>query len=136
MKVIFGNNLKPQGVAIRLKTWSEWQHGGVVIGDKVIEALAFRGVVATPLKEFEKRYRNTLIVEIPHRGDYQKRAYEQVGKPYDWAAILGFIFRRSWANPDKWFCFELIAYCSGIYNPKYLKKITSNHLLMLVEKEL
>lgn len=31
----------------------------------------------------------------------------QVGKPYDWSAIVAFAVNRDWRNPDAWFCSEL-----------------------------
>lgn len=41
-----------------------------------------------------------------------QHAYEwaltQVGKPYDWRAILGFAFSRDWREEDSWFCSELV----------------------------
>ena len=36
-------------------------------------------------------------------------AMAQVGKPYDTAAIAGFISGRDWRSPDSWFCSELAA---------------------------
>jgi hypothetical protein len=33
----------------------------------------------------------------------------QIGRPYDWGAILGFPFRASWHDDRKWFCSELVA---------------------------
>lgn len=34
---------------------------------------------------------------------------DQLGKPYDWSAILGFAFNRNWRDPRKWYCSELQA---------------------------
>ena len=34
---------------------------------------------------------------------------EQLHKPYDKPAILGFAFGRNWQEPDSWFCSELQA---------------------------
>ena len=36
-------------------------------------------------------------------------ATSQVGKPYDWVAILAFLPRTNWHDPGKWFCSELVA---------------------------
>ena len=30
----------------------------------------------------------------------------QVGKRYDWTALVGFVFRRNWQEDDSWFCSE------------------------------
>jgi uncharacterized protein YycO len=37
-------------------------------------------------------------------------AWQQVGKPYDFRSILGFLIRRDWRERDSWFCSELVAY--------------------------
>ena len=34
---------------------------------------------------------------------------QQVGKPYDWSGLFGFVSNRDWEDPDKWFCSELVA---------------------------
>lgn len=40
-------------------------------------------------------------------------AYEwartQIGKPYDFSAILGMALNRNWRDEDRWFCSELVA---------------------------
>lgn len=68
----------------------------------------------------------------------------QVGKPYDWSAIAGFVWRdgrpekRDWKNQSAWFCSELIEAAfsevyapllqdSGVYN-----RITPRDLLLSV----
>ena len=33
---------------------------------------------------------------------------EQLGKPYDNAAIFGFVFNRDWREQNSWFCSELV----------------------------
>lgn len=33
----------------------------------------------------------------------------QIGKPYDHSAIMGFALDRDWRTPDSWFCSELVA---------------------------
>lgn len=32
----------------------------------------------------------------------------EIGKPYDLTAIAAFVARRSWQEPDSWFCSELV----------------------------
>lgn len=38
---------------------------------------------------------------------YYEFLHQQLGKPYDKRAILGFAAGRNWRNPDGWFCSEL-----------------------------
>lgn len=136
MKVILGTNNKIGSLLVRLHTWSNWSHCGVIVnGDQVVEALASEGVVKNSLEDFKARYNVCKIIDIPHEGDYQYKLLKQVGKPYDWGAILRFIFRGDWDDTDKWFCFELAAFASGIYNPKFIDRVTATHLLMLSEEK-
>lgn len=47
----------------------------------------------------------------------------QVGKEYDYEAILGFVFARDWRETDSWICSELIAAAlekSGVCPALYL----------------
>ena len=34
-------------------------------------------------------------------------AFDQVGKPYDYISIFGFLVNRNWRDEDAWFCSEL-----------------------------
>jgi hypothetical protein len=54
-----------------------------------------------------------LRVELP-AGPVMTDAYYdgvigELGKPYDKAGILAFLFGRDWRDPDAWFCSELVA---------------------------
>jgi len=39
-------------------------------------------------------------------------AYSQVGKPYDWHYLFGWLLRRKWQNSNRWVCHELIAWAA------------------------
>jgi hypothetical protein len=39
----------------------------------------------------------------------QKFLEAQLGKDYDWMALIALPFRRKWQAPHKWFCSELAA---------------------------
>lgn len=55
----------------------------------------------------------TVDMAIPATPDQTDAFYaflfDQIGKPYDHAAIWGFVFNRDWRDEDSWFCMELIA---------------------------
>ena len=62
----------------------------------------------------------------------------QIGKPYDWRAILAFVFDRNWRNADAWYCSELVAAAleyAGVI-PAYIyapaNKITPDDLLLIL----
>ncbi|HZT90232.1 MAG TPA: hypothetical protein VFA12_19995 [Stellaceae bacterium] len=54
-----------------------------------------------------------LVVDIPVPWPREQWFYrylrDQLGKPYDISAILGFASGRDWRADDSWFCSELIA---------------------------
>jgi len=54
-------------------------------------------------------YKVLATADIPEQPvlDY---ALSQIGKPYDWRAIVNFGFHRDWRSPDSWFCSELVAW--------------------------
>lgn len=126
MKVIFGRNNLPFSWIIRLFTWSRWSHCGIIIGTHVIEATAKEGVVMTPIPEFKRRYKTWAIHEVPVASgvDYEKLAYLELGKSYDWLAVFSIATRRDWDSSSKWFCSELIAHCSGIFRKDRISRIT------------
>jgi hypothetical protein len=48
--------------------------------------------------------------------DIESFARAQVGKPYDFGGLYGFLARKNWAKAEKWFCSELVSAafaCSG-----------------------
>lgn len=65
-------------------------------------------------------------------------ALSQLGKPYDWRAILAFAVDRDWREADSWICSELQAWAleqGGFFQrPLYLgvNKITPGDLLLVV----
>ncbi len=59
------------------------------------------------------RWRRRTVMQIACTSS-QRNAYwdflrGQIGKPYDRAAIWGFVFDRDWREPDSWICSELQA---------------------------
>lgn len=98
--------------AIQLRTWGEYSHTAVLVEDEVIEAWHRGGV------------QRNKIWNIPHTDGTEIDVYalrpslnektfvrllsEEVGKGYDFQAILGFLGRKDLSNPDRWFCSELV----------------------------
>lgn len=131
MKVIFARRNSISSWVIRLFTWSDWSHCGVVVGNNIYEATAKDGVVLTPFFKFNEKYKEWIILELPSKGGWQTKLHQQLGKKYDWWAIVNFLFRRNWQECDKWFCSEYIAYASGVFNNKYVSRITPQNILMV-----
>jgi hypothetical protein len=50
-----------------------------------------------------------LSVTTTQKAAYLNFLHAQLGKRYDFPAVLGFAFDRDWRDPDAWYCSELIA---------------------------
>lgn len=113
LQVVYSRSHSIGGIAIRfLDRFGQWSHCGIVSHEgTVIEAVAFKGVIETPLVKYYARYAAFHIVQIPC--DNPEGAIEfarsQIGKPYDyWGAIGIAVRRKSWSDEDAWQCSELV----------------------------
>lgn len=68
------------------------------------------GVKRRPYEYIGKRQYRLFGVYSPH-DLVMSYANSQIGKSYDWLAILGFVFGRNWQNMKRWFCSELCVWC-------------------------
>jgi len=94
--------------------WAPWSHVGVVTpDDTVIEAVAWRGVIETSMADFIARHSKTAIVSVACPEPVRAVAYgrTQLGKGYDWLALLGIPLREPWEDADRWICAELAEAC-------------------------
>lgn len=88
----------------------EFCHVDIVADDgALIGARPIRGVARRPPNYLP--FTRTLIVDVPVTGQDQATAFldAQIGKPYDFTAIGGFLRGRDWREDDSWFCSELVA---------------------------
>jgi hypothetical protein len=100
MKIIFArNNGSFISKVIRLYTWSDWSHVGIIAGEHVIEAIGGKGVARTELKAFELRYDQTCIRHIS--GDIDK-ARALIGKEFDQSGLWGGLLNMLVQDPNKW----------------------------------
>lgn len=89
---------------------ARWSHCGLIVGGDVIEALMFKGVVATPINEWIKRYPSyeRVAIECPNPAAAKWFALKQVGKGYDYKAVIGVPWRSPWNHEHRWYCSELV----------------------------
>lgn len=109
VSLLFSTSGHPMSAAIRVGTWS---HVAIIDGDEVIEATAPAGVRRFPVVQAINHAKRGAIVELPCR-DAQAviaAAASQLGKPYDYTAIVGLGLHRDWQEDDAWFCSELVAW--------------------------
>lgn len=137
MKIIFCTSNKIGAQSIRVITWSDWSHVGIIIGDEVIEAVYPR-VKATPLREVIANHTRYCIVDIPCPNDAAaiNAALSQIGKLYDLKGMLGLGINRDWQDDRKWWCSELVAWVIlqgglRIFRDGVMHRITPQHLFML-----
>jgi len=109
MKVYFCRSNTLGGWLIRLLTASNWNHVAIEVGGVVYEALASTGVIKTPVHLYKIRD-GTETVVLPGTPSVATQWYleQQVGRPYDWFALVAMPFRARWQRPHKWFCSELV----------------------------
>lgn len=100
---------------IRLQTRSEYSHAAWVRSDgSVIEAWGCYGVrhVANPWSI----HRENEIVDLwaiegitrQQVREVERFLVSQLGKPYDWLAVLRFVTRRPQPENEDWFCSEVL----------------------------
>lgn len=93
--------------------WGRWSHCGIVTADgrHVLEARAFHGVTKTTCDEFADRATDLElnVVRVVDAALALSWAEAQVGKGYDYVAILGNLFREPWQSDDRHHCAEYVA---------------------------
>jgi uncharacterized protein YycO len=112
-------------------TWGNYSHVDIVLADGSWFGARSDGVKARapyPVSKFMR-----MEVEAPDA--VLAIALLQEGKPYDFMAILGFIFKRDWQNDSKWFCSELVAWAfqeGGMHliNAEHLNRVSPRDLMM------
>ena len=88
-------------------------HSIVVDGDFMIEATMLHGVRRERAEVIMKGQTVVRVVEyqVPDAEAGLAWARDQVGRPYDFRGAFGLALSpgRDWMEPDRWFCYELVA---------------------------
>lgn len=137
INLVFSRSHNPGSLLIRLLTWSTWSHVALIDGDQVIEAVWPR-VREISLDEFKSLHSATEIVSLLC---YDEKAIiaaarSQIGKPYDWTAVIGIGLHRDWQEDDSWFCSELVAWAfakarNALFRTDRMRRVTPENLWML-----
>lgn len=135
LRFIGGRGLASQ--LIQLATWSWVSHVDFELPDgRVLGAVPGKGVCIRDIEIDDHRVeRYGVKVPFGLYGHPLDWAAGQIGKPYDWAGILGYGLRRNWQEKDAWFCSELVAWAfQGAGHPilraKDVWRITPRDLLL------
>lgn len=112
MKVIYTHT--PYSIIsnlIRLFTFSKFSHCAIYISDKfIVDSTFTTGVRINSVEDYlrEFPYQEIVEIEVPDDKAAAQFALAQVGKPYDWTALVSIVLQRNWQEPDRWFCSELV----------------------------
>lgn len=122
----------PGSWLIRRFTWSPFSHVDLVLPDgRLLGARGSGGVAIRDQDEFSA----VAQFQVDAPASVLDIAASQVGKPYDWEALAGFVSRRDWQDNDSWFCSELVAWAfaqagSPLLRTTNLNRITPRDLLL------
>jgi hypothetical protein len=100
---------------IRAAEYGFWaSHVEALMPDGTLLGAHVDGGVLARVHDYDKgKFTRQQYVQIPTEpcvaGAFHAFLREQLGKPYDIAAILAFPLGRDWQRPDAWFCSELQA---------------------------
>ena len=99
---------------LRLLMWSRYSHSAVYDAetDTVYDTTLLQGGCKKHTKaEFDAKYPfQDQLREVPVVASVVPEARKwleaQLGKGYDWTALLGFVFQKNWQKAYRWFCSE------------------------------
>lgn len=140
MKVLYAKSSTLVSWAVRADTWSSCSHVALLEsdGEHVIEARFPQGVQRVTLAAFTADNGFVWCREIPCKDEAAALAWaaSQIGQPYDWSALAGFVMHRDWASTGKWFCSELVAAAfdkggSPLFNMDCLNRVTPEHMVII-----
>lgn len=123
----------PISPLIRAVTWGTYSHFDFVLPDgQLLGALMFKGVVIHDPSSNYLRCDRFELVGAPVT--VYDAALSQLGKPYDWTAVIGVGLHRDWDTEEAWDCSELglwACYRAG-YIPlrsAHLNRVVPDHWL-------
>jgi uncharacterized protein YycO len=132
MQVILVRAHSVGSLAIRARLWENWSHAAVLLpnGDVIDATFKAGGVRRRRFDDVLKHASAHKVLRLPVPDEVSAMAFlhQQLGKPYDWRAILGWVTSdRDWADDSAWFCFELVAAAAkagGLDKWSDLKRVT------------
>lgn len=127
------------GVFIKWGTRSCWSHVDAVMEDGSLLGARIKGGVQIRKPDyapFTATQKYCIKTELADK--FYDALRSQVGKPYDWRAIISFALGdRDWRETDSWFCSELqiwAAEVAGFFDRKLLIEVDRlsprDHLLL------
>lgn len=142
VRLIFTKQPTVTSTLIRYMTWSRWSHVGILTAENtIVESMIGAGVREISLdgSHVHRGAYEVVSHPCPDPTAVAEAARAHIGKPYDLAAIVGFLGRSSWQKGDAWFCSELVAKAFGdagypLFRSDRIHRVTPEHLWMLAPK--
>jgi len=99
------------GLLIRLITFSQYNHVAIEVNGLVWDSTLEHGVRVGEKDKFKEQYSvvDVFNVEGVNSISVSNFLRRQLGKEYDWSALVALPFRKDWQHPERWFCSELVA---------------------------
>lgn len=98
---------------IRAFTWSEFSHVDVVMPNGKLLGARAKGGVSELNSDYEPKAKVAYYfihgLTLTQEGLVYQFLQSQLGKPYDYGAVAGWLLHRDWQSPIKWYCSELVA---------------------------
>ena len=113
LQLAFTTTNGPLSWAIRTFTWSNFSHVDLYFPEEnlLIGAVPFKGVISRNADEVFKQASKISVYEVDVDSELARSIIMgQIGKPYDWTAVMGFLLRRNWQETDSWDCSEIASY--------------------------
>jgi uncharacterized protein YycO len=99
----FSLSIQPFSLITAVVLGCKYGHVEFVLPDGKLLASLPSGVVIRDVPK-DDIYAKTYTLDIDNGYEY---ALSQLGKPYDWLAVVGLPFDRDWQDDNSWFCSEL-----------------------------
>ncbi len=109
----FSGGMGLTGRVVQAATWSWASHVDFELEDgRLLGAVPGRGVcIRDPRDDAPSRVeRYQVAVDEGTANAALTRAKWVIGRPYDWAGVVGWGLHRQWHDDDAWFCSELVAW--------------------------
>jgi uncharacterized protein YycO len=135
MTLIFAHNDDWISRLIGWLTRSKHSHVALVSpdGKNVLEATGLSkpgGVRLIPIEQFyaERQHIEVRTIEHPFPINVWSHAWSQLGKPYDWSYLWGWLLHRDWQDREKWVCHELIVWAAAQSGQPLLEMADAHYL--------
>jgi hypothetical protein len=137
IKILFARSNTITGFIVRTGLMSEYNHVGIMVRGMVYDSTVGAGVSKHSESDFRDHWDIGYEVDFAVSDTLPVFAFleTQLGKGYDWKAIVSFPFQRDWQQDNRWMCSELVAECFvrlGVSIPLKVNRVSPRDLLFII----